>query len=102
MVVRHIYSSLLLEDIENIDIWPREIEFGQCVTKLSIKQQGPAIYLSLPSKIRQACIDSSVQTLSSDNDLATFLEKIKGLYAKDKHLLVYRAYGAFETFQSSN
>ena len=61
MAARSIYSPPLLEDVENIDVWLRETELWQCVTEL-IKQQGPAIYLSLPSKIRQACIDISVQS----------------------------------------
>ena len=47
-----IYSPQLLEDVENIDMWLREIELWQCVAEVSIKQQGPTIYLSLPSKIR--------------------------------------------------
>ena len=92
------YSPQLLEDVENIDIWLREIKLWQCVTELSIKQQGPAIYLWLPSKIRQAYIHISVQSLSSDNGLSILLEKIKELYAKDKHSLTYMAYDTFETF----
>ena len=98
MAAKRIYSPLLLEDVENIDIWLREIELWQRVTELSIKQQGPAIYLSLPFKIHQECIDISVQFLSSDNGLSILLEKIKELYAKDKHSLAYKAYDTFETF----
>ena len=49
-------------------------------------------------KICQACIDISVQSLSSDNGLSILLEKIKGLYAKNKHLLAYMAYDTCETF----
>ena len=85
MSAKLIYSPPLLEDVENIDIWHREIELWQCVTELSIKLQGPVIYLSLTSIIRLACIDISVQSLSSNNGLSTLLEKIKGLYAKDEH-----------------
>ena len=93
-----IYSPPLLEDVENIDIWHREIELWQCVTELSIKLQGPAIYLSLTSIIRLACIDISVQSLSSNDGLSILLEKIKGLYAKDEHSLAYMAHDTSETF----
>ena len=71
-----------MEDVENINIWPGEIELWQCIAKLSIKQLGASIYLSLPSKIHQAYIDISVPFLSSDNSLGILLEKIKGLYCK--------------------
>ena len=98
MAEKRIYSPLLLEDVENIDIWLREIELWQRVTELSIKQQGSAIYLSLLFKIHQEYIDISVQFLSSDNGLSILLEKIKEHYAKDKHLLAYKAYDTFETF----
>ena len=94
---KHIYSPPLLEDVENTNIWLREIDLLQCVTELIIKQLGPVIYLSLPSKICQACIDISVQSLSSDNGLSILLEKIRGLYAKDKHSLAYMAYDTFKT-----
>ena len=81
MVAKLAYSPTLLKDLENIDIWLTEIELWQWVTERSIKQSGPAIYLSLPSKICQASIDISVQSLSSDNGFATSLEKIKGYMA---------------------
>ena len=92
MVAKLAYSPTLLKDLENIDIWLREIELWQWVTELSIKQSGPAIYVSLPSKICQACIDISVRSLSSDNGFATSLEKIKGLDAEDKYSLAYMVY----------
>ena len=87
MAAKRIYSQALLEDVENIDIWLREIELWQCGTDISIKQHRPAIYLPLPSKFRQACVDISVQSLSSDNGLSILLEEIKRLYAKDKYLV---------------
>ena len=98
MAAKRIYSPLLLEDVENIDILLRDIELWQRLTELSLKQQGSAIYLSLPFKIYQECIDISVQILSSDNGLSILLEKTKELYAKYKHSLVYKAYDTFETF----
>ena len=49
-------------------------------------------------KIRQAYIDISAQSFSSDNSLAILLEKTKRLYAKDRHLLVYMAHDTFKTF----
>ena len=78
METKHIYSPLLLEDVENTDKWLRDVELWQCVTEFSIKHQGPVVYLSFPSKFHQACIDISAQYSSSDNDLAILLEKNYG------------------------
>ena len=98
MAAKRIYSPPLLEDVDNIDVWLREIELWKCVTELDTKQQGPAIYLSLPCNIRQACIDITVSSLNSENGLKILLDKIKSLYAKDIHSLAYIAYDKFETF----
>ena len=51
MGAKRIYSPPLLEDVDNIDVWLREIELWKCVTELDTKQQGSAIYLSLPCNI---------------------------------------------------
>ena len=68
------------------------------VTELDDKQQGSAIYLSLPCDVCQTCIDISVSSLNSENDLKILLDKIKSLYAKDIHSLAYMACNKFETF----
>ena len=70
----------------------------KCVTELDTKQQGPAIHLSLPCNIRQACIDITASSLNSENGLKILLDKIKSLYAKDIQSLAYIAYDKFETF----
>lgn len=48
-----IYSPPLFEDVDNIDVWFREIELCKCVNELDDKQQGPAIYLLLPCSVCQ-------------------------------------------------
>ena len=48
MAAKRIYSPSLLEDVDNIDVWLREIELCKRVTESDDKQQGPAIYLLLP------------------------------------------------------
>ena len=45
------------------------------VTELDDKQQGSAIYLSLPCDVCQTCIDISVSSLNSENDLKILLEE---------------------------
>ena len=88
----------LFEDVDNIDVWFREIELCKCVNELDDKQQGPAIYLLLPCNLCQACIDISASLFNSENGFKILLDKIKSFYAKDIHSLAYMAYNKIGTF----
>ena len=57
MTTKLIYSSPSLGDVDNMNVWLQEIDLWKCVTELNLKLQGPVIYLSLPCKIPQACLD---------------------------------------------
>ena len=43
MASKKIYSPPILEQIEEIEEWLREIEIWQCVTDLEEKKQGPVV-----------------------------------------------------------
>ena len=77
MAAKRIYSPPLL-DVDNTDIWLREIELWRCLTELDIKQKRPAIYCCLVIFVKHSLI--------------------KSLYAKDMHSLAYMAYDKFQTF----
>ena len=94
----HDHSPPLFEDVDNIDVWFREIELCKCVNELDDKQQGPAIYLLLPCNLCQACIDISASLFNSENGFKILLDKIKSFYAKDIHSLAYMAYNKIGTF----
>ena len=99
MASKKIYSPPVLDKIDEIEDWLREIEIWQCVTDIEEKKQGPVMYLSLPDKIRKSCNDISVSDLNKDNGLNTLITKIKTLYAKDINALAYMAYDQFENFK---
>ena len=99
MASKKIYSPPVLDKIDEIEDWLREIEIWQCVTDIEEKKQGPVVYLSLPDKIRKSCNDISVSDLNKDNGLNTLITKIKTLYAKDITALAYVAYDQFENFK---
>ena len=69
MAPQRIYSPPLLEDVDNIDVWFREIKLWKFVNELDDKQQGPAIYLLLPCNLCQACMDRSVSLFNNENGL---------------------------------
>ena len=93
MASKKIYSPPVLDKIDEIEDWLREIEIWQCVTLR------PVVYLSLPDKIRKSCKGISVSDLNKDNGLNTLITKIKTLYAKDITALAYMAYDQFENFK---
>ena len=99
MASKKIYSPLLLDKIDEIADWLREIEIWQCVTDIEGKKQGPVVYLSLTDKIRKSCNNISVSDLNKDNGLNTLITKIKTLYSKDTHALAYMGYDQFENFK---
>ena len=61
MALKKPYSPPVLEEIEEIEEWLRELEIWQRVTDLEKKKQGPVVYLFSADKIRKSCSDISVR-----------------------------------------
>ena len=76
MASKKIYSSTALDRIDRIEDWLRESEIWQCVTDVEEKKQGPAVYLSLPNKIRKSCSDIKVSDLNKDDGLTVLKEYV--------------------------
>ena len=102
MASKKIYLPPVLDKIDEIEDWLREIEIWQCVTDIKEKKQRPVVYLFLPYKIRKSCNDISVSDLNKDDGLNTLITKIKTLYAKDINALTYMTYDQFENFKRSD
>ena len=81
------------------DTWLKELEIWQAFTDLDNKKQGPAVFLSLEGRAREAVLELPVATISSDTGVAEIITKLNGLYLKDKAQSAYEAYDAFETFK---
>ena len=61
MVSKKPSSPPVLEEIEEIEEWLRELEIWQRVTDLEKNKQGLLVYLSSADKIRKSCSDISVR-----------------------------------------
>ena len=59
----------VLNQIEEMERWLRELAIRQCVTQLEPRKQGPIVYLSLLDKICKNCNDVSIQDLNKDDGL---------------------------------
>ena len=100
MASKKIYSLPVLEKIDEIEDWLRELEIRQCVTDIEEKNQEPVVYLSLPDlQICKSCIDIKVSDLNKDDGLTVLITKVNSLYAKYINALAYMTYGQFENFK---
>ena len=56
--------------------WLYELELWRLVTDLSKEKQGPALFLSLNGKVRQACESLSKEELNKEDGLDNLVKKL--------------------------
>ena len=81
------------------DAWLKEIRIWQKFTDLSNVKQGPAIFLTLEGKAREAVLELEVDDISSQTGVDKIIEKLDTLYQKDKAQTAFESYDNFEKFQ---
>ena len=68
------------------------------VTDLPKSKQGPVLFLSLNSKMRQACAGLSKEEVNKDDGVDKLVMKLKELYSVSKDQATFSAYETFGTF----
>ena len=81
--------------------WKKEIAIWQAFTDSSAKKQGPAIFLTLSGKAREAVLRSDVSKLTDKDGVKNVISKLDTLYLEDTNQSAYAAYENFEHFQQS-
>ena len=81
------------------ETWLKELEIWQAFTDLSIEKQGPAIFLTLEGKAREAALELEVKNISGKEGVKNITTKLDTLYKKDIAQVAYEAYDKFERFQ---
>ena len=87
-----------LKKSSSYESWQKELQIWQAFTNLPVKKQGPAIFLTLEGKAKEAALELDVAKISSDTGVAELLKKLDELYLADKVQTAYEAYDAFEKF----
>ena len=82
--------------------WLKEIEIWQTFTDLEATKQGPAIFLSLEGRARDAVLELEVKQISAADGVDKIIKKLNALYMKDKTQSAYEAYDSFESFKRPN
>ena len=99
MASHNIKSPPALSKSSSYETWVKELKIWQLFTDLPLTKQGPAIFLTLEGKAREAVLELDVEKLSSQDGVKNVLEKLDSLYAQDKIQVAYEAYDNFEKFQ---
>ena len=89
----------LLSDESVYENWKREIEIWQAFTDLAPKKQGPAIFLTLQGKAREAALEIEIKDLTDDQGVKKLIEKLDSLYLEDINQSAYAAYESFEMYR---
>ena len=88
-----------LSKSSSYESWLKEVAIWQAFTSLEDTKQGPAIFLSLEGRAREAVLELEVKDISNKNGVKTILDKLNTLYLKDKTQSAYEAYDKFENFR---
>ena len=89
----------LLSKSTSYESWLKEIEIWQAFTDLSAEKQGPAIFLTLEGKAREAILDLDISLLKGNSGVKNIVTVLDKLYLKDKLQMAYESYDAFEKFK---
>ena len=81
--------------------WLKEIKIWQQFTNLSANKQGPAIFLTLEGKSREAILELDIEKIGSETGVDHVTSKLNTLYSRDKIQTAYESYDRFEKFQRS-
>ena len=88
-----------LSKCSSYEAWQKEIKIWQAFTDLPAGKQGPGIFLTLEGRSREAVLELDVAKISAADGVKTIIEKLDGLYLKDKTQSAFEAYDAFEKFR---
>ena len=80
---------------DNYEEFKKELRIWDSFTDLDKKKRGPAVYLSLDKKSKQAVSQLTPENLSEEDGLQQIIQKLDDVYLADK---TTRAYAAFQKF----
>ena len=78
--------------------YKKEIEVWAMLTTLPEKKRGPALWISLTGKAKDAVKDMEIVDLAADDGLSKMMEKLDLVFKTDENHAAYMAYRNFELF----
>ena len=80
---------------DNYEQFKKDISLWELLTELDNKKKGPAVYLSLKNKAREAVRNLPIEEISAEGGLKTIIDRLDEVYLADRNT---RAYEAFQRF----
>ena len=99
MASENIKAPPKLSKSSTYESWQKELQIWQAFTTLDKKKQGPAIFLTLSGKAKEAILELEVAEISAEDGVEKIIKKLDSLYQEDKVQTAYEAYDKFEKFQ---
>ena len=78
--------------------YKKEVEVWASLTNLCKPKQGPALWMALKGKAKEAVKEMEISEIKSENGLSIMLEKLDALFKTDDNQAAYLAYRDFESF----
>ena len=79
--------------------WLKEIKIWQLITDIPVDKQGPAIFLSLEGKAREAVLELEVSDISGVSGVANVIKKLDSIFERDAIQVAYECYDQFERYR---
>ena len=77
----------------------KELQIWESFTDIPGAKRGPAVFLSLQGKAREAALELGVEQINNKDGVKNIVAKLDKLYLKDKSQSTYEAYDNFEHFK---
>jgi hypothetical protein len=81
--------------------YKKELEVWVELTSLPKRKQGPALFITLKGKAKEAISDMEIAELTDEVGFANMIAKLDNLFKKDENQEAYLAYKDFENFRRS-
>ena len=65
---------------DNYEQFKKDISLWELLTELDNKKKGPAVYLSLKNKAREAVRNLPIEEISADGGLKTIIDRLDEVY----------------------
>ena len=86
---------------EKIYTWKeykKEVDVWATLTNLRKPKQGPALWMALKGKAKEAVQEMTLDEIKSDNGFEQMIEKLDAVFKTDDNQAAYMAYRDFKTF----
>ena len=88
-----------LSKAESYETWLKELQIWELFTEIPAEKRGPAVFLTLEGKAREAVLELEIAKLAGKDGIKNVIEKLDILFKRDQDQTEYEAYEQFEIFK---